>query len=232
MDDISEEDGRPPAAPDLRQALTIVRARIAAAAGAVRRPDDVTLVAVSKTHPQSLVADAIAAGQRVFGENRVQEAAAKFPALRDHTPDLRLHLIGGLQTNKAREAVRLFDMIEVLDRPKLADAIADAVQREARQPRLLVQVNVGDEAQKSGIPRDMADAFVQSCRARFGDALAGLMCVPPAGADPSAHFAWLAARAAAHGLGVVSMGMSGDYEIAVAQGATQVRVGSAIFGGR
>ena len=218
---------------DVAHALAVVRAAIgrAALAGG-RAAEDVTLVAVSKTHPAERIAAAIAAGQRRFGENRVQEAQAKFPGLREATPGLVLHLVGGLQTNKAREAVRLFDVIEVLDRPRLADAIADAVQREGRQPRLLVQVNVGEEAQKSGVSRAEADGFVDACRARFGDALAGLMCVPPAGEDPAPHFAWLAQRAAAHGLGVLSMGMSGDYPAAIAAGATLVRVGSAIFGQR
>ena len=172
-------------------ALDVVRRAIARAAEAGGRAgQDVTLVAVSKTHPAERIAEAIAAGQLCFGENRVQEAQAKFPALREAAPGLRLHLVGGLQTNKAREAVRLFDVIEVLDRPRLADAIAEAAQREGRQPRLLVQVNVGDEAQKSGVSRAEADAFVESCRARFGDALAGLMCVPPAEQDPAPHFAW------------------------------------------
>ena len=213
--------------------LDSVRARIAAAAAAAgRRPADVTLVAVSKTHPAASVQVALAAGQRHFGENRVQEAAAKFPALRPNAPGLRLHIIGGLQTNKARDAVRLADVIETIDRPKLADAIADAIQREGRAPRLLVQVNVGDEPQKSGATRAEADAFIAACQARFGDALAGLMAIPPAEQDPAPHFAWLAACAARHGLGVLSMGMSGDYETAIAHGATHVRVGSAIFGSR
>ena len=223
-----EEAGAP-----LAGALAAVRDGIARAAlGCGRGAEDVTLVAVSKTHPAARVALAIAAGQRVFGENRVQEAQAKFPALRASTPGLLLHLVGGLQTNKARDAVRLFDVIEVLDRAKLADAIADAAQREGRQPRLLVQVNVGGEAQKSGVAREGVDGFVEACQARFGAALAGLMCVPPEGEDPVPHFAWLAARARAHGLGVVSMGMSGDYAAAIGQGATHVRVGSAIFGSR
>ncbi|MGI4977215.1 MAG: YggS family pyridoxal phosphate-dependent enzyme [Janthinobacterium lividum] len=237
MDDPSDLAAAAPRVPDdgcaVARALATVRGAISRAAlAAGRGAEDVTLVAVSKTHPAERVALAIAAGQRRFGENRVQEAQGKFPALREAEPGLHLHLIGGLQTNKAREAVRLFDVIEVLDRPRLADAVADAVQREGRQPRLLVQVNVGDEAQKSGVSRAEADAFVESCRARFGDALAGLMCVPPAGEDPAPHFAWLAGRAAAHGLGVLSMGMSGDYAAAVACGATHVRVGSAIFGSR
>jgi uncharacterized pyridoxal phosphate-containing UPF0001 family protein len=145
---------------------------------------------------------------------------------------VRLHIIGGLQTNKAREAVRMAQVIESLDRPRLADAIADAAQREGRLPDLLIEVNVGDEAQKAGIPRAEADGFIAACQARFGASLRGLMCVPPAEADPAPHFAWLAARAAAHGLPVVSMGMSADFETAITHGATWVRVGSAIFGGR
>jgi pyridoxal phosphate enzyme (YggS family) len=213
--------------------LATVRARIAAAARAAGRPAEaVKLVAVSKTHPAAAVLAALTDGQTLFGENRVQEAAQKFPALRAAHPGLRLHIIGGLQTNKARDAVRLADVIEVLDRPRLADAIADAVQREGRTPDLLVQVNVGDETQKSGVPRAEADAFIAACIARFGPALTGLMCIPPAETDPAPHFAWLAACAGRHGLGVLSMGMSGDFEAAVAQGATHVRVGTAIFGRR
>ena len=190
------------------------------------------LLAVSKTYPAADVAAALAAGQARFGENRVQEAAAKFPGLRAAHPELRLHLIGALQTNKARDAVRLADVIESVDRPSLADAIAGAVQREGRQPALLVQVNVGGEAQKAGVPRDGADALIALCRDRFGAALAGLMCIPPADADSRPHFTWLAACAARHGLAVLSMGMSSDYEAAIACGATEVRVGSAIFGAR
>jgi PLP dependent protein len=213
--------------------LAGVRARIAAAAElAGRNPDSVMLVAVSKTKPAADIAAALAAGQRVFGENRVQEAAAKFPALRAANPGLRLHIIGGLQTNKARDAVRIADVIESLDRPKLADAIEAAAAKEGRLPALLIEINVGDEAQKAGINRAGADAFIQACRARFGAALHGLMCVPPFDADPALHFAWLAAKAAAHGLPVVSMGMSADFETAIAHGATWVRVGSAIFGDR
>ncbi len=179
-----------------------------------------------------MVAAALAAGQTRFGENRVQEAAAKFPPLRAANPDLRLHLIGALQTNKAREAVRLGDVIESLDRPRLAEALADAMEKERRTPALLVQVNVGDEAQKAGIGRVEADGFIEACRRRFGDALAGLMCIPPAEGDPAPHFEWLAACARRHGLGTLSMGMSGDYETAILHGATHVRVGTAIFGGR
>jgi PLP dependent protein len=213
--------------------LARVRARIRAATlAAGRRAEDVTLVAVSKTQGGEAVHAALTAGQRHFGENRVQEAAEKFLPLREAWPDLRLHLIGGLQTNKARLAVRLADVIESLDRPKLAAALAEAMAREGRTPRLLVEVNVGDEPQKSGVPRDQADRFIESCQERFGPALAGLMCVPPAAADPAPHFAWLAASAARHGLAVLSMGMSADFEIAIAHGATHVRVGTAIFGAR
>jgi pyridoxal phosphate enzyme (YggS family) len=207
--------------------------RIAAASvRSGRRPQDVTLVAVSKTKPVEAIKAAIAAEQMVFGENRVQEAAAKFPALRATHSGLRLHIIGGLQTNKARDAVRLADVIESLDRPRLADALADAMAREGRTPDLLVEVNVGDESQKAGIPRADADAFIADCKGRFGAALRGLMAVPPLDQDPTPHFVWLADRAVRHGLPVVSMGMSADYETAIACGATWVRVGSAIFGSR
>jgi pyridoxal phosphate enzyme (YggS family) len=212
--------------------LRRVRERIAeAAVKAGRKPEDVTLVAVSKTKPVEAVQAAIAAGQAVFGENRVQEAASKFPQLRAQH-QFSLHIIGGLQTNKARDAVRLADVIETLDRPRLADAVAAAIAKEGRTPTLLVEVNTGGEAQKSGITRDDADGFIDDCKGRFGAALVGLMCVPPAGEDPSPHFGWLADRAARHGLSVVSMGMSADFETAIACGATWVRVGSAIFGTR
>jgi len=212
--------------------LRRVRDRIASAAiKAGRKPEDVTLVAVSKTKPVEAVRAALEAGQTVFGENRVQEAAAKFPGLRaGHA--FSLHLIGGLQTNKARDAVRLADVIETLDRPHLADALAAAIAKEGRTPTLLVEVNVGDESQKSGVPRAEADGFIDSCKARFGKALVGLMCVPPLDADPRPHFEWLADCAARHGLPVLSMGMSADFEISIACGATWVRVGSAIFGAR
>ncbi len=212
--------------------LRRIRDRIAEAAiAAGRKPEDVTLVAVSKTKPAEAVMAALDAGQTVFGENRVQEAAGKFLGLRQRY-DLSLHIIGGLQTNKARDAVRIADVIESLDRPKLADALEAAMLKEGRRPGLLIEVNTGGEAQKSGIGRDEADDFIVSCKDRFGAELLGLMCVPPHGEDPRPHFTWLADRAARHGLGVVSMGMSADFEIAMACGATWVRVGSAIFGGR
>jgi pyridoxal phosphate enzyme (YggS family) len=221
----------PPAA--LVQGLQSVRARIAAAAErSGRGPQDVTLVAVSKTHPADRVQAAIHAGQNVFGENRVQEAAGKFLPLRATNPALRLHLIGALQTNKAEEAVRIADVIESLDRPRLADAIAAAADRTGRLPDLLIQVNIGDEPQKAGVPTADADDFIRTCIARFGSALRGLMCIPPEGQDPTPFFRHLAKMRAAHGLPLLSMGMSGDFEVAIACGATHVRVGSAIFGHR
>jgi pyridoxal phosphate enzyme (YggS family) len=217
----------------LTAALAAIKARIAKAAAAAGRNDTaITLVAVSKTHPAAAVQEALACGQLHFGENRVQEAQAKFPALRERHPGLRLHLIGALQTNKAHEAVALADVIESLDRPRLADAIARAADRAGRLPSLLVQVNIGDEPQKAGIPSAEAPAFIEACKARFGTALAGLMCIPPAEGDPAPHFQSLAAMAKAAGLTVLSMGMSADFESAIAHGATHVRIGSAIFGAR
>ncbi|PWS38575.1 YggS family pyridoxal phosphate-dependent enzyme [Falsiroseomonas bella] len=218
---------------DIARNLAAIRARIAeACARANRDPASVTLVAVSKTHPAEAVLEALAAGQTVFGENRVQEAQQKFPSLRPAHPTLRLHLIGALQTNKARDAVRVADVIESLDRPKLAAALAASIRKEGRTPELLVQVNTGDEPQKAGIPRAEAGAFLRACREEHGLAISGLMCIPPVGADPRPHFAWLAELAAKHGLRTLSMGMSADYEIAIAEGATLVRVGTAIFGHR
>jgi len=212
--------------------LSTLRARIAEAArAAARDPAAITLVAVSKTHPAEAVAEALAAGQAVFGENRVQEAAAKFPGLRAAHPGLRLHLIGPLQTNKARDAVRLFDRIESLDRPKLADALAAAIAREGRAPDCLIQVNTGREAQKAGCPPEDAEALLVHAQG-LGLPVAGLMCIPPAEDDPAPHFALLAGMARRFGLDVLSMGMSGDYPAAIAAGATHVRVGSAIFGQR
>lgn len=214
-------------------AIRLVQARIdAALAAAGRAAGAARLIAVSKTYGAEAVQQAIDAGQRLFGENRVQEAEAKFPALRASCPELRLHLIGGLQTNKARDAVAVADVIESLDRPRLADAIAAAIQKLGRTPVLLVQVNTGDEPQKAGVPMGEADGFIEACQTRFGDALTGLMCVPPAEADPAPHFAALARMAARHRLPVLSMGMSGDFDSAIAAGATHVRVGSAIFGAR
>ena len=204
----------------------------AACAAAGRAPESVTLVAVSKFHGGAAVLEAVAGGQMVFGENRVAEAAGKFPPLRPDHPALRLHLIGPLQTNKLRDAVAVVDCIETLDRPRLADALAAAAARGDALPELLVQVNVGREPQKAGVAPEDADGFVRDCQARFGDRLRGLMCIPPLEGDPAPHFAWLADRAAKHGLPVLSMGMSGDYEAAIRFGATHVRVGTAIFGAR
>ncbi|MCB8880829.1 YggS family pyridoxal phosphate-dependent enzyme [Acidisoma cellulosilytica] len=221
----------------LRHAITASLTRMrgeldAAALAAGRDPAAVSLVAVSKFHPEAAVRAAILAGQRVFGENRVQEAAGKFAALRAERTEFRLHIIGGLQTNKARNAVRIADVIETLDRPKLADAIAEAAEREGRLPDLFVQVNVGDEAQKGGVAMAEADSFIESVQQRFGARLRGLMCIPPAESDPKPHFLWLQGCAKRHGLAELSMGMSGDFAAAIACGATQVRIGTAIFGHR
>jgi pyridoxal phosphate enzyme (YggS family) len=213
--------------------LAAVRARIAAAARAAGRdPGEVTLVAVSKTHGAGAVEAALAAGQAVFGENRVQEAAAKFPPLRPAHPGLRLHIIGPLQSNKVREAMAVADVIETLDRQKLAAAIAAERDRTGRCPDLLVQVNVGREPQKAGVDPDAAEAFVAACRDRFSLPVTGLMCIPPVEDDPRPHFAALAAMARRLGLPSISMGMSGDFQTAIEEGATHVRVGSAIFGAR
>lgn len=213
--------------------LTEIRARIESATRQANRPPgSAQLVAVSKTNPVEAIAAALAAGQRLFGENRVQEAAAKFPALRATHPDLRLHLIGPLQTNKARDAVRLADVIETLDRPKLAIALADAMQKEGRRTDLLIQVNTGAEPQKAGIPPAEASAFIHACRTTHNLPIIGLMCIPPADEDPGPHFAQLARIAREHDLDTLSMGMSGDFETAIHHGATHVRIGSAIFGAR
>ncbi|HJT05781.1 MAG TPA: YggS family pyridoxal phosphate-dependent enzyme [Stellaceae bacterium] len=213
--------------------LAAVRRRIAEAAGAAgRRAADITLVAVSKTHDAAAIARAIAAGQRVFGENRVQEAQAKYPPLKAEHRDLALHLIGPLQTNKVKEAVALFDVIETLDRPRLADALAREFERSQRRPQLFIQVNTGEEPQKAGVLPVEVDAFIADCRVRLGLAIAGLMCIPPVDEEPALHFALLREIARRHGIGALSMGMSGDYEIAIRFGATHVRVGTAIFGAR
>ncbi|WP_431266755.1 YggS family pyridoxal phosphate-dependent enzyme [Dankookia sp. P2] len=218
---------------DIARNLASIRARIAEATARANRPaGSVSLVAVSKTHPAEAAAAALAAGQQVFGENRVQEAAGKFPALRSAWPELRLHVIGALQTNKAREAVRLADVIESLDRPKLAHALAEAMAKRGPPARLPGAGECGEEPQKAGILPAETDAFLRTCREELGLPVTGLMCIPPAEGDPRPHFDWLAARAAKHGLPVVSMGMSGDFEAAIGCGATHVRVGSAIFGTR
>lgn len=194
--------------------------------------EDVTLVAVSKLQPDDRVDAALAAGQRVFGENRVQEAEGRWGRRRDSFADLHLRLIGPLQSNKATDAVRLFDAIDSLDRPKLAAAIAEAVQKAGRQPELLVQVNTGEEPQKAGVIPTEADAFIRSVRDEFGLTVSGLMCIPPADEEPAMHFALLAKIAERNGLRALSMGMSEDFETAIRFGATMIRVGSAVFGAR
>ncbi|OBV11033.1 YggS family pyridoxal phosphate-dependent enzyme [Erythrobacter dokdonensis] len=196
-----------------------------------RRPEDVTLIAVSKTKGADAIKPLIDAGQRVFGENRVQEAQGKWPALREAHPDIELHLIGQLQSNKADEAVALFDVIHSLDRPSLLAALAKAMERQGRRVPCFVQVNIGDEAQKGGCPIAELPAFLDAVRAA-DIPLAGLMCIPPADIEPAPFFALLAKLAADHGLEGLSMGMSGDYETAVMLGATHVRVGTALFGAR
>ena len=212
--------------------LAHVRGQMAEAAReAGRPPAEVVLVAVSKTHGADAVAAALACGQRIFGENRVQEAAAKFPGLRVQHPDLELHLIGPLQTNKVREAVSLFDVIESVDRPKLAIALAAEMAAQGRWPRCYVQVNTGEEPQKAGILPAELDAFLAECR-DLGLPVVGLMCIPPVDEEPALHFGMLAGMAHRHDLPVLSMGMSGDFEVAIALGATHVRVGTAIFGHR
>ena len=206
---------------------------MAAAAKAARRdPSAVELVAVSKTHPAAAVEAALAAGQRLFGENRVQEAQAKYPALKARYPDLRLHLIGPLQTNKVKEAVALFDAIETVDRPRLAEALAKEMARQQRPLPCFIEINAGHEPQKAGIPPEDADAFIALCRARWKLDVRGLMCIPPEGGDPARYFEHVAAIAERNGLAGLSMGMSADFEIAIAYGATLVRVGTAIFGHR
>lgn len=218
---------------ELQERLNEVRARIRkASVNSGRDVDAVTLVAVSKTFDADAIRPAIAAGQRVFGENRVQEAQGKWPALREETPGLELHLIGPLQSNKTAEAVALFDVIETIDREKIARAVAAEMHRQSRQPRLYVQVNTGLEPQKAGIVPDDVKAFVAFCRDELGLSVEGLMCIPPVDENPGPHFALLAKLAKEAGVERLSMGMSGDYEIAVAFGASSVRVGSAIFGTR
>ena len=202
-----------------------------ASAAAGRAPDSVVLTTVTKTQPPEAIDAILAAGQRVFGENRVQEARARWAERRAATPDLELRLIGPLQTNKAADAVALFDVIETLDRPKLAEVLAAAGAKAGKTPRVLVQVNTGAEPQKAGVLPGDADALIAQARA-LGLTVEGLMCIPPADEEPDAHFALLGEIAGRNGLAVLSMGMSGDYETAIRFGATHVRVGSALFGER
>jgi pyridoxal phosphate enzyme (YggS family) len=222
-----------PKAGSVATRLRLVQDEIALAARlAGRDPTAVKLVAVTKTVPAHVVGQAIEAGQRIFGENRVQEARAKWPALKARHPDLELHLIGPLQTNKVREAVAIFDVIETVDRPKLARALAEELGRTGKRARLFVQVNTGEEPQKAGVVPAEADAFVSLCRSELGLAIDGLMCIPPLGEEPAMHFALLAKIAERLGLKELSMGMSGDFARAIQFGATYVRIGTAIFGAR
>jgi pyridoxal phosphate enzyme (YggS family) len=213
--------------------LVDVRQRIAAAARAAGRdPASVTLVAVSKTHGAERVRELLEAGQRVFGENRVQEAEEKFPALKAVYPDIELHLIGPLQTNKTRDAVALFDVIQSVDRERLAATLAKEMARAGRRPQCYIEVNTGEEAQKAGVLPGDVDAFVAACREIHKLPVVGLMCIPPLDEEAALHFALLAKMAARNGLARISMGMSADYETAVRLGATHVRVGTALFGER
>ena len=222
-----------PASLDVAANLAAVRARIAAAAAAAGRSgDEVRLVAISKTFGPARIRQALAAGHRLFGENRVQEAEGKWPALKTEYAVAVLHLVGHLQTNKAKDAVALFDVIETLDRPRLATALAKAMAQTGRRPDCYVQVNTGEEPQKGGVLPIQADAFIAACRADHDLPVTGLMCLPPLDEEPAPHFALLKKIADRNGISTLSMGMSADFEIAVRCGATHVRVGTAIFGPR
>ncbi len=223
----------PNAAENAIARLQFVRAEIRKTAlSNDRKPEGVTLIAVSKTFPAEAILPVLEAGQRVFGENRVQEAKAKWPGLRGRYTDVELHLIGPLQSNKAKEAVALFDAIHTLDRPKIAEALAAEIAKQGRKLKLFIEVNTGGEAQKAGVSPENADAFIKACREQYGLTLEGLMCIPPFDEPPAPHFALLARIARRNGLEKLSMGMSADYMSAIAFGATHVRVGSAIFGMR
>ncbi len=222
-----------PVAVDIAENLSAVKARIAAAAEAAGRdPATAQLVAVAKTHGVDAIRAAVAAGHWLFGENRVQEAELKYPALKEEFPELRLHLIGPLQSNKVKRAVELFDAIETVDRPKLARAIAREMDAQGRRPKCFIQVNTGEEPQKAGVLPAEVDAFIKLCRDEIGLPVAGLMCIPPHDEEPGMHFGLLAEMARRNGLSELSMGMSADYEKAIRFGATLVRVGTAIFGAR
>ena len=213
--------------------LADVLRRIAVAASANGRdPASVRLVAVGKTFGTEAITPVLEAGHRIFGENRVQEAHAKWPALRERWPGIELHLIGALQSNKARDAVELFDAIHSIDRPRIAEALAQEMARQGRRPQLFIQVNTGEEPQKAGVAPNAAGALLRTCRENLGLDIAGLMCIPPHDEEPGVHFAFLAKLAGELGLAALSMGMSADFEKAVAFGATHVRVGSEIFGSR
>src|SRR4051812_15307409 len=224
----------PPLTPSLpSDPLAAVEYDIFRACNEARRERaSLTLVAVSKTHQAEAILPVIAAGQRVFGENRVQEAKAKWPALMSAAPGLALHLIGPLQSNKAKDAVALFEAIHSVDRPSICEALAKEIDRQKRSPQLFVQLNTGEEPQKAGIAPGEADAFIAACRDRYGLQISGLMCIPPLNDAPAPHFALTAKIAARNGLKQLSMGMSADFAVAIQFGATHVRVGSAIFGAR
>ena len=214
-------------------ALAAVEAEIVRACRDARRDRaEVTLIAVSKTFDVAAIVPVIESGQRVFGENRVQEAKAKWPALMQAYPALALHLIGPLQSNKAKDAIALFDAIHSVDRPSICQALAKEIESQKRRPQLFVQINTGEEPQKAGIAPQEADAFIASCRDTYGLAISGLMCIPPVNEAPAPHFALTAKIAARNGLKYLSMGMSADFAIAIQFGATHIRVGSAIFGSR
>jgi PLP dependent protein len=218
---------------DVARNLADVRSAIAEAAyQSGREPQSISLVAVSKTHDAETIAIALDAGQRVFGENRVQEAALKWPGLRAHPQGVELHLIGPLQSNKAAQAVALFDVIQSVDREKIAAALATEMKKQGKSPKLFVQVNTGNEPQKAGIAPEALPAFLKLLSQKYGLSISGLMCIPPVEDDPAEHFRLLGHLAKLAGLKELSMGMSGDYAIAIAKGATLVRVGSAIFGER
>ncbi|ABY29977.1 YggS family pyridoxal phosphate-dependent enzyme [Methylorubrum extorquens] len=235
-DQISDQtlDAKPPVGEaDVAAGLAEVRTSIRRAAEDNERdPASVHLVAVSKTVPAEGILPALESGQRIFGENYVQESKAKWPALRERFPDVELHLVGPLQSNKAREAVELFDVIHSLDRLSLAAALAKEIERSGRAPKLLIQVNTGDETQKAGVSPDQVDVLLSECRETHNLAIHGLMCIPPAEDPPSPHFALLARIAERHGLPILSMGMSADFPAAIQMGASHVRVGTAIFGRR
>jgi pyridoxal phosphate enzyme (YggS family) len=219
--------------PHLPNGLATVEQEIARACKEARRDRaSVTLIAVSKTFDAVAIAPAIEAGQRVFGENRVQEAKAKWPGLLSAHPGIALHLIGPLQSNKAKEAVALFDAIHSVDRPSICEALAKEINSQKRRPQLFVQLNTGEEPQKAGIAPAEADGFIASCRDKYGLEISGLMCIPPVNDAPAPHFALTAKIAARNGLKNLSMGMSADFVTAIQFGATHVRVGSAIFGAR
>jgi pyridoxal phosphate enzyme (YggS family) len=217
----------------LETPLATVRDQIARACAEARRdPASVTLVAISKTFGADAIEPVIAGGQRVFGENRVQEAKAKWPPLKQRHSGIELHLVGSLQSNKAKDAVALFDAIHSVDRPSLAEALSKEIVRQGRTPTLFVEVNTGAEPQKAGVLPEETDAFVKACRERYRLSIAGLMCLPPAHEPPAPHFALTAKIARRNGLALLSMGMSADFPLAIEFGATHVRVGTAIFGER